>query len=211
MKETTIRVQRRPKKVRSSSKKMLRDGKITAVYYSKKDNIPIVLDRHEFEKNLPHYQTNTVFYLDIEGEKKKSIMQEMDFFIVNGRVRHLDFLGLTPGTPFNIQVPVELKGLSIGVTKGGVLRKFVDSLKVSCSTDDIPGIIEIDISDMDVGDIVTVKDLKMKQGKEQGYNFAEPETKPIVSIASSRATTFDKKEDEAEEEEEKTSDAGGDK
>lgn len=195
----SIDAKKRPIGKKNASKKAFRDEKITCVYYSRSENIPITIDRYIFEKQIPKLKSNTVFQLDIDGEKKKAIIQDYNFFLLNRRVSHIDFLGLEKGRAFKLGIPVELKNRAIGVTKGGTLRRFVNKVKVLCKPEDIPDILDIDIKNLDVGDIVYIKDLATQH---KNLRFLENPKKPVVAVISSRLLATAEAEAKVEEKEE---------
>lgn len=183
---------------RNVSKKAFRDEKIACIYYSQSENIPIVIDRSIFEKHIPKLQSNTVFELDIDGDKKRAIIQDYDFFLSNRRVSHIDFLGIEKGRAFKVGIPIELKSRPVGVTKGGTLRRFINKVRVLCKPEDIPNVLEIDIKNLDVGDIVYIRDLA---AEHKNLSFLENPKKPVVAVISSRLIATAEAEEKAEEKE----------
>lgn len=183
-KEITIEAQERKLGVRNPARKALRNGQISCVYYTRKENIPLFVDRHDFEKKLPHINTNTLISLNIAGKEKKALIQDHSIFLFNRRLSHIDFLGVQEGEPFKVKIPLDLQGVSVGVTKGGVLRRFINSVRVLCKSVDIVPSISVDISRLDVGDIIYIRDLVKEN---QDITFLEPPQKPVVSILASRA------------------------
>lgn len=197
--DLVIDAKKRPLGKKNASKKAFRDEKIACVYYSQSENIPIAIDRSIFEKHIPKLQSNTIFELDIDGDKKRAIIQDYDFFLSNRRVSHIDFLGIEKGRAFKVGIPIELKSRAVGVTKGGTLRRFINKVRVLCKPEDIPNVLEIDIKNLDVGDIVYIRDLA---AQHKNLSFLENPKKPVVAVISSRILATAEAAEKAEEKEE---------
>jgi large subunit ribosomal protein L25 len=136
-----------------------------------------------------------LFNLDIEDEgtgKRSAMIKEMQTDPVSRNVLHIDFLEISMDRKIKVMVPVTTVGKSIGVEMGGLLQIIRRELEVECYPNDIPESIEIDISDLDIGNSVHVEDISLKEGIEIPHEVDFT----VVTILSPKV------EEEVEEEEE---------
>jgi large subunit ribosomal protein L25 len=137
--------------------------------------------------------------LNIEGEHKRCILQDIQFHPVNEMIMHADFLELQEKKPVKMEIPIHLQGTAPGVGKGGTLMFKRRALKLKALPKDMPEYIDVDISALDFGNAIKVADVKAE-------NF-EILDNPAVSIAvievprALRGRTADAEEEDAELEE----------
>jgi large subunit ribosomal protein L25 len=108
---------------------------------------------------------NALIDLNIKDEKTAQSVQVIlkDFQIdpVKRSLVHADFLEVTMGQVIEIQVPLELTGTSPGVKEGGVLEFVTREITIECLPSKMLGHIDVDISSLEIGDTLTVADLKI--------------------------------------------------
>ena len=179
--------------IKNISKKHLREGLIPAVIYNYEENIPISIDRHLFEKELPKFKSNTVLTIKINGQEKKVFIRDYSFFLKSHRISHVDFYILSPEKKVKIKAPISLEGLPVGISKGGIIRRFCDNLLIECKSNEIPNKLSIDISKLDIKDYLYLKDIK---NNFENINFLESEDKAIVSITITSKAAAQKAADE---------------
>ncbi|WP_158858200.1 50S ribosomal protein L25/general stress protein Ctc [Lunatibacter salilacus] len=114
--------------------------------------------------------------LNIEGTIIKAILREAQYHPVSEMILHADFLAYSDGTPIKMDIPVNFKGSSPGIMKGGKLEVKARTLSVKGLATDLPDSITVDISKLDLGKSAKVSDLKAE-------NF-EILTSPNVTIAT---------------------------
>ena len=90
------------------------------------------------------------------------IIKDVQFDPVSDRIIHIDFQGVTLGQKLEIQIPLSFTGSSIGVKEGGVLQASLHKLDVECLPRHIPENLEIDVTSLNVGDSIHVKDLSFE-------------------------------------------------
>jgi large subunit ribosomal protein L25 len=120
--------------------------------------------------------------LDLEGNQFKAVMQDIQFHRINDKIIHIDFVEVTEGKPVITNVPVRITGNSIGIQNGGRMRLRRRYLKVSAQVANLPDEIVVDITDVDVGQYIHIRDLDFDK-----LEFLEPEGAMIVGVISSRA------------------------
>lgn len=128
--------------------------------------------------------------LDIDGTKKKGIIQELQIHPVTDKVLHVDFLELEDGKPVKLGIPITLSGRSKGVLNGGRLQQVFRRLKVKGLPKDIPAAVDIDITNLRIGDSRRVSDLEVP-----GVELLDAQNAVVVSVKMARGAV-DLEEDE---------------
>lgn len=101
-----------------------------------------------------------ILALDIEGGSKKNVqIKELQMNHLTDEVLHVDFYEVSSDTVLAVNVPVVPVGKSIGVENGGIVQLVMRELKVKCAIDKIPQAIEVDITKLNVGDGIRVRDV----------------------------------------------------
>lgn len=141
-------------------------GKKSSKAARKNDNVPCVL--YGGEQNVHFTATNSdlrkliytpeVFMidLDVDGNKSKAIMKDLQFHPVTDRVLHIDFLELSENKPVVVEIPVKLTGLAEGVKAGGKLSLETRKLKVKGIYTQIPESITLDVTSLGLGKSIQV-------------------------------------------------------
>jgi large subunit ribosomal protein L25 len=153
----------------ANARRLRRDGWVPGVIYSDGAAArPVSLPKHEFEQILRHHTSEHVMIqIQIEDGKEESVLlKEIQHDAISGGVVHVDLQEVAMNKKLHVEVPVELVGEAEGVkNQGGVLDHLIHSLEISCFPADIPETIEVDVSAMKLGDILTVKDIPVDASK----------------------------------------------
>jgi len=150
----------------NNAKHYRQEGKIPAVLYDQlNSSVPLVILGKELIK-LYHKSplaTNALIKLNYElnGKKiqKMVISSEFEHDPISDRITHVDFREVKSATNLKLTVPVVFKGVAPGVKLGGMLVKVCDHLMISCSADQIPEFITVDVSNLNLDQNFRVKDL----------------------------------------------------
>ena len=181
------------------SKRFRREGKIPAVVYGYGfENKHIVVDKSELMAILRKSRRNDRFELKVNGgETYRVIIKELQWHPVKDEVEHVDFYKLTEGKHVVVDVPVKIVGESKGVKLGGDLYQPRKKITVEALPDAIPNDIEIDVTNLMIGDVVHVFDLDVPEGVrvKSSRNYT------VVAILG-KALEEEKGEEEEEEAEE---------
>ncbi len=119
--------------------------------------------------------------LKIGDESKLVTIQDIQRHPVTGEIIHVDLLILQKGKEVEIEIPITITGTAPGVKKGGILDVIIHSLRVKALPKDLPPHIEIDVSGLDVGGVVHVRDISLP-----GVHIMNPPDQPIVSVLTPR-------------------------
>ncbi|MEG1572015.1 MAG: 50S ribosomal protein L25 [Bacteroidales bacterium] len=160
-------------------------GLVPCVVYGGKAQIHFSIP----EKTLaPLFATPEVCYVEIEvnGQKYLTLPQDVQFHKVTETILHVDFFELNNTRTIRMAVPLLVEGSSPGVLKGGKLVKNLRKIKVRALPKHMPEQILVNISKLEVGDQVRVRDMKT-----DNYDFIEAPSTTVVLIKSSRNMTDD--------------------
>ena len=179
-----------------------RDGRMPAVLYGP-DQVPMLLSINvrELENISKKYNLSQVpLNLVIEDGKsatKKVMVKELQTHPVSTNYLHVDLYEIAMDRKIKVNVPVVTKGKAKGVETGGVLQIVRRELEVLCLPTEIPDTIEIDITDLDVGDSVHVDELPLEGDIEipAAMNFT------VLTILSPKVEVEAVEEEEEVEEE----------
>ncbi len=170
-----------------------RSNRVPAVLYGGEEQVHFHIEENDANK-LIHTPNVYIIELDIDGNKQTAILQETQFNPVTDRAIHMDFLLVTEDKPVRINIPVSLNGFSVGVRNGGKLAQNFRRLKVEGLAKDLPDTIDIDITDVKIGDKVRVSDMT-----NEGIKFLNPATAVVVAVQMARGATTATEEEEEEE------------
>lgn len=184
MKEVLIEAKKRESNVRNVNRKARREDYIPAVVYNKQGNTPIRLARTLFNQIFRKAHSNTIFNIQIDGVSKKAFVKDyQESLDKSSDLLHVDFYEIAPGTKIKIKIPVHTKGLAKGITQGGILEHMMSQIEVRCTPENIPEFIEIDVSELEIGDHFKVRDLKLADGVE----VLDPEIRSILAVVTTAA------------------------
>jgi large subunit ribosomal protein L25 len=155
-------------------------GLIPCVIYGGKEQLQFVVEEEQFRHLL---FTPEVKYVEVEvdGKKFEAVVQATQWHPITDRLLHVDFLEVTEGKQVTIGIPVKITGTSPGVLRGGKLVKKIRKITVKGLLKDIPEEIMVDISNLDINDMIKVGDLSIPN-----LIFIENPGTMIVNIASTR-------------------------
>jgi large subunit ribosomal protein L25 len=152
------------------TRKLRASGRVPAVIYGHGEETRILtVDAHELSLLFARIHVeNTIIDVTIEGEKKpvKALVREVQKHVVRDDVLHVDFYQIHEGEKVTVEIPIRLTGAAPGVKVGGMLQHALGELEVRCLPDRIPERIEVDISSLDIGDSIHVRDIPSPEGVE---------------------------------------------
>lgn len=141
---------------------------------------------------------NRVFNIKCDGEQEHAMAVDYQIDPVKHSLLHVDLLRVDVSKPVTVSVPIKAVGTAFGVkTEGGFEEMVSREVRIECLPLDIPESLEVDITDLHVGEAIRAKDLPASDK----WTLADFEQKVLVHVMASRATTELTDEEEAEEEE----------
>lgn len=176
-----VKAQGRKELGSAAVRRVRRQGMVPGIVYgAEKENRLVSLNHHEFEQLLAHHAgSNLMLDLSIDGAAPvKALLKEVQRHAITGHILHLDFFAVSMTKRLAISVPVELVGEPTGVTQqGGILEHLLRTIEVECLPGDVLEFVEVDVSNLNVGDRLTVADIVLDKGKY------EVTTAPNIGVA----------------------------
>ncbi|RKY39459.1 MAG: 50S ribosomal protein L25 [Candidatus Omnitrophota bacterium] len=167
------------------------------VYGAGKKPQAIKLDRKELHKIDIHHE-NVVVNLLSEGRKQIALIKEVQRHPVNNEVLHIDFEYISLREKIRLKVPVVAKGESPGVKAGGILEHLLWEVEIECFPANVPEQIDVDVSNLNIGDLIYVKDLRAPEG----VKIVEEPEQIVLSIEPPKEEEIEVKEELGEKEKE---------
>jgi large subunit ribosomal protein L25 len=155
-----LRVQRRPTG-RAAARALRRQGLVPGILYGNGiEPIPIAARSLAVLSLIARRETH-IIQLSIEGEEPsyECILKDAAFDPVSDALIHFDLQAITADRPIEVEVPIALVGTPVGVAKGGVLEHFLHTMRIACLPKDLPEHLEVDISRLEIGQSIHVRDL----------------------------------------------------
>lgn len=175
----------------SGTKQLRNEGNVPCVLYGAEDHVHFYAPIYLLDKLV---NTTEVYFVqvDIEGKEYRCILQDVQYHPVSDVIIHADFRELTAGKKVKMDIPVKLVGTAPGVIAGGVLIRKRRKVKVQALPKHMPQEIELDISALDLGKSMKVKDLHVENGE-----ILVPERITVVSVEIPRGLKAMQAEEEA--------------
>jgi len=142
---------------------MRKQGSIPAVIYSSGEPaINISVNKHDFLKQYRKTIGELVFFnMKVQGKEYQTIIKEKQIDPVTREIIHLDFLKVAKDKKIVINVPFKFTGTPVGVKNGGSLDIILREVQVNCLPNKLPEDIEIDVTNLEVGQSIHVGDLPL--------------------------------------------------
>lgn len=151
-----------------TSHRLAAAGQIPAVLYGVgREAMPVAVNRHDFELWAAHHASGSgMVELKVEGEKKvvNAMVREIQHSAVKGTILHVDFLAVSMDKPIHANVLLHLVNDPEGVRAGGVLTVNIHELNVEALPAELPESIEWDVSAMQLGDTLHIRDIVAPKG-----------------------------------------------
>jgi large subunit ribosomal protein L25 len=195
--------------------KLRRMGLVPAVVYGAKEtSLPLELDAKTMQRFLLTQEgENVIIDLEVAGAKpslKKAVVKEIQLDPVSGRILHVDFLHISMTEKIKLHIPVHVSGISTGVkNQGGILQHILREVEVSCLPADIPEAIDLDITELAIGDSIHVRDVSLDkveiltEPQRTLVSVIPPtvqkEAEPVVEAEEEPEVLAEKREEEEEE------------
>ncbi len=153
---------RRGERGKGAARKARAAGRIPAVLYGRgAEAIPVAIESRDFELAMrKHKGGNPIVGLTVEGSEYTALIRDVQYDPVTRGIIHLDFQRISLTETVEVDVAVRLTGLAVGVKDaGGILEPILRDVKVRCLPTAIPSAIEVDVSALNIGDSIHVRDI----------------------------------------------------
>jgi large subunit ribosomal protein L25 len=144
--------------------RLRRSGKVPAVVYGLgTDTLSVAVSARELGHVLAG-GANTLITLEIDGDEALALARQVQRHPTRGDYLHVDFVRVRTDVAVAAEVPLHLIGEPEGVRSGGLTEQLVFSLPIEAKPQDIPALLEHDISELEIGDQVRVSELALPSG-----------------------------------------------
>lgn len=188
---------------KKDAKKLRKEGFVPCVIYGGENQIHFSMDERNFNKFLFTPETFLIS-IEIEGKEYQTILQDIQYHPVTDKVLHADFLLVSDNKPVKLYIPVNLIGTAPGVVSGGVLKRKKRKIRVMGLIKDMPDFIDIDISELNIGDTILIGDLSL-----DNITMLHQDRELVVGVGVTRMAALAEDEEEEEEGEEGAEGEGG--
>jgi large subunit ribosomal protein L25 len=187
--QVKLKAQKRTLLGRNAVKKIKEKGLVPAVIYgSQAEPMTLQIDARELTTVLAHASSEHVLVeLEIvdgsESTHRLALIQEVQHHPLKRALVHVDFHAVSATEKITSEVPIEAVGEALGVrTFGGLLEYSLRTLEVECFPQDLPDIVRIDVSNLNIGESLHVRDIQLPSGVEA----ITDDDLTVVSVVASR-------------------------
>ncbi|HJF32871.1 MAG TPA: 50S ribosomal protein L25/general stress protein Ctc [Sporosarcina psychrophila] len=180
---TTIQSEARVPAKKSTLTELRKEGYVPAVVYGyETESTPISVKERELLKTLHITGRNGVIKLNVQGKDINVVLNDYQSDALKGDIRHADFLAINMTEELEVDVLVHLVGESIGLKEGGVLQQPNREVTIKVKPSDIPETFDIDISQLQIGESITVAEIRAKSK----FEILNEDDHALVLISSPR-------------------------
>jgi large subunit ribosomal protein L25 len=167
---------------RQNASELRRNERIPGVLYGGSEVVHFSITEKDMDKIAASSDTLELL-LDLNGTVKHAIIQDLQRHPVSDKVVHIDLLELIPGKAIKCALPVRVTGNSEGVKAGGRLAINYRKVRIFGKPEELPNEITLDISGLNIGDMIRVRDIQVT-----GCKVLEAEAAAVVAIQATRAS-----------------------
>ncbi|MGY8947242.1 MAG: 50S ribosomal protein L25/general stress protein Ctc [Flavobacteriales bacterium] len=201
MKSITINGSKRESVGKKATKALRNAGMVPCVLYGENNPVHFTAKELDFSKLVYTPNAHTVV-LKLDGKTTvNAILQDIQFHPVSDRILHVDFYELKDDKEISMNIPVELTGAAPGVLiSGGRLLLNKRKLRVKALPSNLPDIIVVDISELEIGNKLYTSSIKSEK-----FSFVHPDNTVICQVRTSRAAIIEEEVEVATEDGETSS------
>jgi large subunit ribosomal protein L25 len=171
---------------KGAARKIRQAGQVPATVYRNGDEATLIqIDPQALQLGFERTKNpNTLVNLAFGDESKVCLVKEVQRHPVSGKIRHVDFYNVHDDQTITVNVPVKTVGKAKGVSLGGKLRIIRRSMTVQCTPANIPSHIEVDVSDVGVGEFLKAS----KITPPENYTLVLPSDFNVVTVIRRRGS-----------------------
>ena len=174
-----IEINKRENLSRQGLKELRKTGKIPGIYYAGGSNnsIPIFITKQDL--SLAIKSGARIFNIAV-GEKKQNVLfKSVQYHPVTDEIIHIDLYGVRMDQTITIKVAIQFLGDAVGVKdEGGILNQPLNEIEIQCLPGDIPEMVELDISELGMGNSLNAIDIKL----DEKFKLVTAEDAVVVSV-----------------------------
>jgi large subunit ribosomal protein L25 len=198
METKSLAAEVRTEKGKNASYRLREQGLIPGVVYSHGKSASIQVDRKDFRSIFKgHISESTIVDLNVKGDKDYQVyVKDYQLNPITDEIQHIDFFKVTKGEKIKTTIELEFIGNSAGVKAGGVFDIIDRVMEVEVLPKDLSEKIEVDITNLEIGESIQLKDLKVP---ESMTFISDPEHVVAHCIKARAAMELETEETVAEE------------
>jgi len=148
-------------------------GRIPCVVYGRKGAEHFTVSHGDVRK-LVFTGIFNIVDLNVGDNAQQAILKDVQYHPTTDAIEHIDFVKVEQGHPLKVEIPLRTKGVSEGVKAGGRLVQSVRKLKVKADPSNLVDELFVDISNLQLGDAIRVRDVEVPEGIQIMANGAVP-------------------------------------
>ncbi|WP_025772514.1 50S ribosomal protein L25/general stress protein Ctc [Thioalkalivibrio sp. HK1] len=204
MNEFEVLATTRPDKGTGSSRRLRREGRIPAILYGGGDDaLAIAVDGNRIHRQLQNEAFIAhVLTIKIEDKESQAVLKAVQRNPATHRITHLDFQRISAQSEIHIHVPLHFlnEEQCAGKKAGGVVTHLLVEVEIGCLPKDLPEFIEIDLSNLNIGESVHLSELPLPDGVRLMTLAHNPDNdQPVVSVQHPQKVEEDRSAAETEE------------
>jgi len=166
MERLTLTAEKREDTGKGVARSLRRAGSTPAVIYRENNSTPLKLNSKELQKFIRQTSGDQVLVnIKLDDGEKVALLKEYQTDPVNGELLHADFFEVSLKEKVKVAVHITLVGEPIGVKRDkGIIQHGVREIEVECLPTDIPGHLELNIADLEIGSSLHVMDVDLPKG-----------------------------------------------
>ena len=205
--QVSLAASERQSEGKSANRNLRRSGYIPGVLYGGKDEpkkISIMEKDIVKATEIAGFATQ-ILQISMDGKYVDVVVKEIQRHPATSRVLHADFMRVDPDSKITLVVPIRTLNdeSCIGVkVSGGQVNHLINDIEISCLASNLPEQLEIDVQEMDIGDTVSLSEIKLPEGVEITIlQQDEDRDQAVVSVTETREMIIEEEEEELELEE----------
>lgn len=184
----SLEVSKRETRPRSLRNQLRHEGKIPAIVNGYQvESTPISVNARELDKILREHGANAVIKMNLDGKTVNTLVKQTQSDTFTKHLTHVEFLSVNMSEETEVEAEVTLVGEAAGVKAGGVLNQTLYTVVVSATPDKLPERIEVDVTNLEIGDSLTVSDLP----SAEDYTIVTDPEEQIVSLTEAQEVEED--------------------
>ena len=212
--QVSLAASERQSEGKSANRNLRRTGYIPGVLYGGKEEPKkiSIMEKDIVKANEIAGFATQILQITMEGKDVDVVVKEIQRHPATSRILHADFMRVDPDSKITLVVPIRTLNdeSCIGVkVSGGQVNHLINDIEVSCLASNLPEYLEIDVQEMDIGDTISLSEIKLPEGVEITIlQQDEDRDQAVVSLTETREMVIEEEEvlelEEGEEGEEAT-------
>ena len=205
--QVSLAASERQSEGKSANRNLRRSGYIPGVLYGGKDEPKkiSIMEKDIVKATEIAGFTTQILQISMDGKDVDVVVKEIQRHPATSRVLHADLMRVDPDSKITLVVPIRTLNdeSCIGVKiSGGQVNHLINDIEISCLASNLPEQLEIDVQEMDIGDTVSLSEIKLPEGVEITIlQQDEDRDQAVVSVTEAREMIIEEEEEELELEE----------